>query len=69
MGTAIPAEKPVAELNDHDSELKVMVYKAHGHYHGYYRVGRGPWEICPNTYKSVMGTIRAAYVVAVHVQS
>lgn len=64
-----PVEEPLAELTDNDNGLDVVVYKAHGHYHGYYRVEADEWTQLPRTYKSVMGTIRAAYVVAVHLQS
>ena len=67
----------VAELYDKDNKLEVLVYEAHGQYHGYWRQGgelwgtshEGGWTQCPRAYKSVMATIRACYVIAVHVKA
>lgn len=63
-----PREAPRARLKDADNKLEVLVYGAHGMYATYWRTeDHNPkvdaWKLAPKHYKTVIGAIRAAYVI------
>ena len=65
-----PTGTPCAELQDNENKLDVLIFATHGQFAVYWRDSNTRddtnWNTGPRHYKSVMGAIRAAYVIAVH---
>ena len=62
-----PTEDPVAIVNDAANQIEMLIYKSHGSFVVYWqREGNEGWQRGPRQYKSVMGAIRAAYVITIH---
>lgn len=60
-----PTEKPDATVNDDANGIEMLIYKSHGAFVVYWK-RTGSWQRGPRQYKSVMGAIRAAYVITIH---
>lgn len=60
-----PKGKPCATLKDSANRLEILVFKSHGAFAVYWRsYNLEAWNRGPRHYKSVMGALRAVYVIA-----
>jgi len=67
-----PTGTPTAVLEDSHNRMEVLVFETHGQFAVYWQVAQDSedrddwrWQQGPRHYKSVMGAIRAAYVIAI----
>jgi len=68
-----PTGTPTAVLEDSANRIEVLVFATHGQYAVYWQIAQDSedrddwrWNTAPKHYATVMGAIRAAYVIGLN---